>query len=374
MIQIAQLLEERSMSFSFCLGKTDLLLGCSMTLLYQGLDLKQDSKMLKDNERLVNAAVKIVEQMKTPNTYDFKGIASLLVGIDEPQNSRSTPPRQSPDTSMAAPPPQRSSPTHNLKKSPSGHHPQQNSPGRHSGASMSETDLLLQQEKLRRTTMPSSTSGSGTGRPTLHRSPSRTSFDSARPNPASILKRRDHRLSAPQSAIIARITSGQDTNLDYLSLNNASVQPGPSSPIQNSNVGGQSSRPSTATAPSQQLYTPVQIPQKPAASPSEWEALLGQIDGGQVNLYDAIYGGPQVSLETPAAPAVEGSWSPDSLDLSTFNLGEFGAPQSLSEESLSSVSGGEDISSLDFRNLQGNRRAMMPAGGGDGFLDGNFVI
>lgn len=368
MIQISQLLEERSMSFSFCLSKTDLLLGCSMTLLYQGLDLKQDSKMLRDNERLVNAAVKIVERMKAPNTFDFKGVASLLSGIDEPQNSRSTPPRQSPDTRMAAPPPQRLSPAYNpRKKSFSGQHSQQNSLGRHSGASMSETDLLVQQEKLRRMTMPGSTPAAGTGQPVPHRSSSRTSFDSVRPNPASILQRRDHGLSTPQSAAVARVSPGHETNLDYLSLNNASAQPGPSSPNRNS------TRPGSA-APSSQLYTPVQIPQKPAASPSEWEALLGQIDGGQVNLYDAIYGGPQVSLETPAASAVEGSWSPDSLDLSTFNLGELGAPQSLSEESLSSVSGGDDIPSLDFRDLQGNRRTMMPAGGGDGFLDGSFVI
>ncbi|KUI63231.1 Transcriptional activator protein acu-15, partial [Cytospora mali] len=140
-------------------------------------------------------------------------------------------------------------------------------------------------------------------------------------------------------------------------------------------VGAQSNHIGSAAPSSQQAYTPVQIPQKSTASPSEWEALLGQIDGGQINLYDAIYGGPQVSLEAPAASAVEGSWSPASIDLPTFNLGEFGAPQSLSEESLSSVSGGEDISSLDFRDFQGNRRAMMPAGGGDGFLDGgNFVI
>lgn len=396
MIQIAQLLEERSMSFSFCLDKADLLLVCSMTLLYQGLDLKHDSKMLRDNERLVNAAVNIVEQMKAPSTYDLKRIAALLISVDEQQNSRPSPSRQSPDSSMAAPPPQKWSPTYKHKKktsTSSGPQPQQSPLGRHSGASMSETDLLLQQEKLRRMTLPSITPGSGTGRPLLHRSSSRTSFDSVRPSPASILQRRDHRLSLSQSSMNARVSSGQETNLDYLPLNNAPVQPGSSSPIHNNNsgsggsnkngngngngnnnnAGAQSNHPSSA-APSQQLYTPVQIPQKPAASPSEWEALLGQIDGGQINLYDAIYGGPQVSLETPAASAVESSWSPDSLDLSTFNLGDFGAPQSLSEESVSSVSGGDDLSSLDFRDFHGNRRAMMPAGGGDGFMDGNFVI
>ncbi|KUI52517.1 Transcriptional activator protein acu-15 [Cytospora mali] len=142
MIQIAQLLEERSMSFSFCLDKTDLLSVCSMTLLYQGLDLNQDSKMLRENERLVNAAVKIVERMKAPGTYDFKGIAGLLISVDEPPSSRSTPPRQSSGMSMAAPPPQRSSPTYKpKKKTSSGAQPQQNSLGRHSGGSMSETDL-----------------------------------------------------------------------------------------------------------------------------------------------------------------------------------------------------------------------------------------
>ncbi|KAG6359610.1 hypothetical protein INS49_013132 [Diaporthe citri] len=381
MIQIAQLLEERSMSFSFCLNKADLLLICGMTLLYQGIDLKQDSKMLKDNERLVNAVIKIVERMKAPSTYDFKRIASMLVSLDEPVTSLPTPPRQSPDTSMAAPPPQRSSPApKSKKKSSHGHQSQQYPLGRHSGASMSETDLLSQQEKLRRMTMPSLTPVPGAGRPDLHRSASRTSFDSVRPNPASIMQRRDQRLSTSQAAMIARVSSGQKTNLDFLSLGNAASQPGSSSPAQNHH------HVPTSGAPTQQHYAPIQVPPKVAAggvSPSEWEALLGQIDGGQVNLYDAIYGGPQVSLETPVNSAVESSWSPDSLDLSTFNLGDFGGATqggSLSEESLSSVSGGDDLSSLDLRDFQGNHGAMMPGAGDEGFMmegmpvGGNFGI
>ncbi|ROV89071.1 hypothetical protein VPNG_10068 [Cytospora leucostoma] len=375
MIQIAQLLEERTMSFSLCLNKTDLLLVSSMTLLYEGLDLKQESKMLRDNERLINVAIKMVERTKAPSTNEIKRVASLLINVDEPHKARPTPPRQSPDISMAAPPPQGSSPIYKSKKKPSSGAQSQPIPlGRHSGASMSETDLLLQQEKLRRMTMSSMTPVAGTVRPGVQRSSSRTSFDGVRPNPASILQRREHRLSMSHTAVVACTTSGQETNLDYLPLSNASVQPGPSSPVHNNNVGAQRDRPSSAAPPSRRLYNPVQIPQKPAASPSEWEALLGQIDGGQVNLYDAIYGGPQVSLETPAASAVEGSWSPDSLDLSTFNLGDFGAPQSLSGESVSSVSGGDDLAPLEFRDFQGNRRAIMPAVGGEGFVEGNFVI
>lgn len=369
MIQIAQLLEERSMSFSFCLNKADLLLICGMTLLYQGMDLKQDSKMLKDNERLVNAVIKIVERIKAPSTHDFKRIASVLISLDEPISSLPTPPRQSPDTSMAAPPPQqqRTSPAPRPKKKSShGHQSQQYPLGRHSGASMSETDLLSQQEKLRRMTMPNLTPVPGTGRPDLHRSSSRTSFDSVRPNPASIMQRRDQRLSTSQAAMIARVSSGQKTNLDFLSLGNGPNQPGSSSPAQNHH-------PSSSGTPTQQHYAPIQVPPKAAAggvSSSEWEALLGQIDGGQINLYDAIYGGPQVSLETPVNSAVEGSWSPDSLDLSTFNLGDFSTTQggSLSEESLSSVSGGDDLSSLDFRDFQGNHGTMIPGAGDEGFM------
>lgn len=364
------------MSFSFCLNKADLLLICGMTLLYQGIDLKQDSKMLKDNERLVNAVVKIVERMKAPSTYDFKRIASMLVSLDEPIVSLPTPPRQSPDTSMAAPPPQRPSPAPKSKKKSSHVNQSQQYPlGRHSGASMSETDLLSQQEKLRRMTMPNLTPVPGTVRPDLHRSASRTSFDSARPNPASIMQRRDQRLSTSQAAMIARVSSGQKTNLDFLSLGNTSSQTGSSSPAQNHH------HIPTSGPTTQQHYASIQVPPKAAAggvSPSEWEALLGQIDGGQINLYDAIYGGPQVSLETPVNSAVEGSWSPDSLDLSTFNLGDFGAAQqggSLSEESLSSVSGGDDLSSLDFRDFQGNQGAIMSGGGDEGFMmSGNFGL
>lgn len=375
MIQIAQLLEERSMSFSLCLNKTDLLLVSSVTLLYEGLDLKQESKMLRDNERLINAAIKMVERTNAPSTYEIKRVASLLINVDEPHKARPSPPRQSPDISMAAPPPQGSSPIYKPKKKlSSGVQSQQISLGRHSGASMSETDLLLQQEKLRRMNMSSMTPVGGTGRPGVQRSSSRTSFDGVRPNPASILQRREHRLSMSHPAVVACTPSGRETNLDYLPLSNASVQPGPSSPVHNNSVGAQRNRTSSAAPPSRQLYNPVQIPQKPAASPSEWEALLGQIDGGQVNLYDAIYGGPQVSLETPAASAAESSWSPDSLDLSTFHLGELGPPQSLSGESVSSVSGGDDLAPLEFRDFQSNRRAMMPAVGRDGFVDGNFVI
>lgn len=394
MIQIAQLLEERSMSFSFCLNKADVSVLCAMALLYQSLELKPDSKVMKDNERLVNVVLKTITRMKAPATYDLRRVSGLVVSIDEPQHSLPTPPGQSPDTSMAAPPPQKS-PASKPKKKPAAsasQHQQHYSIGRHS--SMSETDLLLQQEKLKRMTMPNITPVAATGRQGLQRSMSRASLDGGRPSPASVMQRRDQRMSMSQASMIARVSPPQQkTSLDYMALG---AQPSPTLPAQ-SGVGQQQQQqqqqqqpapPTTTqrqhqssvspTMPAQPFYSPVQVPQKSSCggmSSSEWETLLGQIDGGQANLYDAIYGGPQVTLETPVPSSVsDGNWTPDALDLSTFNLGDFGGGgggggEGLSEESLSSVSGGDDLSNLDFREFAvGHQGAMM---GGDGFvLDG----
>lgn len=362
-IQIIQLLEERSMSFSFCLNKTDLLILCGMTLLYQSLELKQDSMMLKDIEKLVNVVLKIVGRMKAPSTYDFKRIASLAIRIDEPPNSLPTPPGQSPETNMAAPP--QKSPTSKPKKKPSlsASQPQHYSIGRHS--SVSETDLRMQQEKLKRMSMPNNV------RSDLQRQPSRASLDSGRPNLPPMTKQPRQRHSMSQAGMIARVSPplAQRPGLDYIPMGHGTAgQISPTLPAQNTNSHHDAAvSPGDSTQP---FYSPVHIPHKSSTggmSAAEWDSLLGQIDGGQANLYDAIYGGPQVTLDTPVASVVESNWSPDALDLSTFNLGDFGG-SSLSEESLSSVSGGDDLSSLDFRDFSVGNGAMMT---GDGFiLDG----
>lgn len=361
-IQICQLLEERSMSFSFCLNKADLLMLCGMVLLYQGLELRQESKLLKDNEKVVNAVLKTIGRMKASVVYDFRRVADLLVKIEEPQQALPTPPGNSPDPTTRRSP-QKGSPVSKPKKKPSPqiNQPSQFSLGRHS--SVSETDLLAQQEKLKRVVMPSMTQVPGPRGTDAHRSSSRSSLDSARPNTTSLLQRRDQRLSMSQAAMIARVSPAQKPNLDYLALGNPLPQHSPPSPVHNNPPQPHAALVSPgASAPS--FYTPVQPSQKPSASgisASEWEALLGPMDGGQSNLYDTMYCGPQLPLDTPVTSAVDGSWSPESLDLSTFNLGDFGNPNgsSLSEESLSSVSGGDDFSSLDFREFSVGQGTMM---------------
>ncbi|TPX10762.1 uncharacterized protein E0L32_008331 [Thyridium curvatum] len=337
-VQIIQLLEERNMSFSFCLNKADVLIICGMTLLYQSVDLKQDSKLMKDGERLVNSVIKIADKMKAPGAYDLKRVAAMLVTLDEPVGTAlPSPPKDSPRMSMAAPP-QRPSPPASQQpaKKTSG------SLGRLAAASVSETDLLRQQEKLRRMTMPNNNAN----RPDLHRSSSRASFDSPRPDVSF------NRLSLPQvqSQMLARLSPQpkHNQNLDYLSLNGNAQTPQPQSPNQG--------RPQQRTHQQpQHHFSPAQLNQKiSGVSPSEWEALLGSLDGGQLNVYDAMYGGPALALaETPvSANSLSGGWSPDAWDLSGFNLGDFGstpaAPQSVLSLSDESLSSGEELTTSDL--------------------------
>lgn len=380
-VQIVQLLEERSMSFAFCLNRADTLVLCGMTLLYQSLDLSKESKVMKDNARLTNAVIKIVDKAKAPGSPDFKRIAAMLIPVDGPPRvpaSLPTPPRQSPETSMAAP--SRSSPP----TSHASHHKLSASLGRHASTSMSETDILMQQDKLRKLAMPPSRQARPDER---YRSRSRPSFDGIRPEQVP-LAQRDHRLSlsqaqAAQAAMIARVSptpnASMKQNLDYLSFNPTPAEP--PSPAQ--------SRSRQQHYTQNQIY--FQLAQKISnVSTADWEALVGSLDGGQLNLYDAIYGGglpgadmSGVSLdETPLSAT---SWSPDAWDLSHFNLDDFhdGAPTtqsvlSLSEESLSSADDltapsemGLGVDSQDYHHTQPLLPVATSGTSHDGFnLDG----
>ncbi|KAI0102033.1 fungal-specific transcription factor domain-containing protein [Nemania sp. FL0031] len=340
MIQIVQLLEERSMSFSFCLNKTDVLVLCGMTLLYQSLELKHDSKLMKDIERLTNAVLKNLQKARAAGICDLKRVARMLIPVGE--SSQSTPMQKSPGMSMAAPP--RTSPPASTFKKGLPY-------GRHTGAAMSETDLLSQQEKLRRMTMPSSSST----RPELYRTQSRASFDHTSTD-QSAAQQRDHRFSISQiQQTMMRMSPMRKAkaNMDYLSLsNNTASNPQPPSPSQNHIP------PSHPIAPSHQppasLYPTTQM--NKGVSLSEWEAMLGAMDGGQINVYDAIYGGPALSLETPTNYT---EWTPDPWDLSSFSIGDLdlstnaAGPQSVLSLSDESLSSGDDLSNEMYLGMKG---------------------
>jgi hypothetical protein len=328
-IQIVQLLEERSMSFSFCVNKNEMLVLCGLSLLYQGLDLKQDGKLMQDSQRLISAVAQMLEKTEAPAATDFKKLASALIKLEMPQHNQTNSLKSTSKSSKSTSPrlPKQSvKPT--MYRMPS--------------CSISESELLDQQEKLRRATMPniaiSQRLQQGTGR---------RSMDGQRP--ASPMARRDQRASVPSLSDIRprpRNTEIPPT-LDCLSLSTptAAQTRSPSRP--------RSYHPLSSTSHTPLFPTPAySAPKVNSVSPSEWETLLGSLDGGQTNLYDAIYGGPALSLPETTA-STYGDWSPDShWDMRNLN-GDFlhnpaGTTQSVLSFSDESLTSGEDLATSDL--------------------------
>ena len=78
-IQIVQLLEEMRMSFSFCLNKHELLLLSGFGLLFQGLDLKEDGKLIWDNQSLVCSVIAILGRNVGPGAIESKWLACSIL-------------------------------------------------------------------------------------------------------------------------------------------------------------------------------------------------------------------------------------------------------------------------------------------------------
>lgn len=373
-VQIIQLLEERNMIFSFCLNKSDLLIVCGMTLLYRVIDLKQDGKLMRDDQKLINAVIKIVERSKASGSWDFKRIAGRLITLDEPVTcaQRQTSSRE---------------PSAGTSRSPASTQSRKKSPyisGRRPDAAASESDLLQQQERLRRMTMPNLEEQ----RPAVYRSASRQSFESL-----------PTENSWHQQDQLTQAAGGQQMhpNLDYLSLGNTPSQSRHSSPPRNrmyppsmpqhrhsmGHAALASKAPTTASV----------------ANTADWEVMLGTMDNGLNNVYDAIYGGPGFINEATVPPHHQqqqhhngNDWSPDSWDLSNFSIGEFAGanaagssnsatgpagPQSVLSLSDESLSSGEDVAPSELGlsmgsvpDYQGN---ILPTGN-DGFILDGFSL
>ena len=81
-IQVVQLLEERKLSFSFCLNKNELLLLAGFGLLFQGLDLDHKGKLIQDSQRLLCSVIQILERDGAHGSADFKKVVCAMISID----------------------------------------------------------------------------------------------------------------------------------------------------------------------------------------------------------------------------------------------------------------------------------------------------
>jgi len=358
MIQIVQLLEERSMSFSFCINKNEMLVLCGLSLLYQGLDLKQEGKLMQDSQRLVLAVVHLLEKAEAPGAPEFRQLASQVLKLEaqKPKAVQSNMAAPLSTKPIAVPAPKQSKhPIYRMQT-----------------CSISESELLDQQEKLRRATMPSLAQNR---RPTYI---SRNSMDNLRAE--TPLSKREHRASVPAiSHIRPRPQQLIDNapNLDYLSLSNngsntaVPIIRSPNQTRQKPALGVHSQ--------GSLLPTPAYAaPKTNMVTTAEWESLLGSLDGGQTNLYDAIYGGPPLDLPDNTPTTVySGDWSPDGWDMRslTKNNGFMnhgpGPTQSVLSCSDDSLSSGEEFGTADLGLGLALNDYRLSVGNGSGyFLDG----
>ncbi|KAL3422500.1 transcriptional activator protein acu-15 [Phlyctema vagabunda] len=342
-IQIVQLLEERSMSFSFCLNKNEMLTLCGLTLLYQGLDLKQEGKLKQDGQRMVQIVVKYLEKANAPGAADFKKLATSMTAV-----SVKSPTARNLDLVSRVPTSTKSTPSPPIPKRNI-----QPQASRHHSSSMSQRELLSQQEKLRRATLPN------ISKPHIDSSSNaRTSTESLRSE--SSLSRKNPRSSGAQMAAPVRNRTAvshqkSNPNLDYFPLGTTPVHSQPQSPQlrarQATSLGGGGGSHGLSGFANNNGF---ESAKSSGVSVSEWEALLGSLDGGQTNLYDAIYGGPALSLQSEPIHAASSNhssnyddWAAETWDITALNVHDFtsaaGQTQSVLSFSEESLSSGEDL-------------------------------
>lgn len=88
-IQIIDLLDERCMNYTFPVNKQDVLLNAGFSILWQCMDLEDDSKIVKDNQKsLTLLSSKISRENVAANT-EFHKVAASFVTISGPRPQQS---------------------------------------------------------------------------------------------------------------------------------------------------------------------------------------------------------------------------------------------------------------------------------------------
>ncbi|KAF7887589.1 hypothetical protein EAF00_009883 [Botryotinia globosa] len=343
LIQITQLLEERNMTFSFCINKNAMLTLCGLSLLYQGLDIKQEGKLMQESQRLIKTVIRFLEKANAPGATDFKRLASSLITLDSQSldcRTKSALLR----TSSAMSAPKISKPTPSTSVFPRKNNQQH--PYTHISASMSENDMLAQQEKIRRATLPNLYNHTS-----QNQASARSSYDGTRTD--SPMTKRKNRSSLSQLPKPRYNTNTKPPNLDYLSLSNTPITSQQSSP-----TISRTAPPVSSSHSSHLMYSKIEQ--------NEW-AILASLESGESNIHSAIYGGPPPSLTetTQSAPSNSSyeDWSSTAFwdDMTSSNthdpLTNPGPPQSVLSFSGESHSSGDEISTSDLR-MNGNTQYL----------------
>ncbi|KAF2424910.1 hypothetical protein EJ08DRAFT_652231 [Tothia fuscella] len=349
-IQIVELLEERSLAFSFCLTKKDLLVLSGFGVLFQSLARDDSGSLSHNNQKLVHSVAGMLKRSRSKNSREFKRIARTFAPTspEETPSARRTPllSRHNSDGIMATSSDTISSTQRHIKN-------------------------IMSRFSSIKPSRPSSECGPNSRRATLpviglsqYRKPSHTSLSSTNSEPA-LMARSEPTLSPHLTHSTLSLSPNQDRpstsaprqapNLDYLPLGT----------------------PPVLTYANGKSYTN-------ATDSTDWERLLSSLDNGQANIYDGIYGGPQVQAlmddsQIPQSSDGSYAWSPDlwAINSHGYPSSTQPAPQSVLSFSDESLTSGEEFAELSASiSNEGMYRGivipeMSPLGGG---LDSGFGL
>ncbi|KAF2015057.1 transcriptional activator protein-like protein acu-15 [Aaosphaeria arxii CBS 175.79] len=334
MVQIIQLLDERKLSFSFCLNRNEVLVQAGFGLLFQTLNLDRDGKLIKDCNRLVCSVIEMLERGSAAGSHEFRRVGCSMISIPRVEMPIPTLSRHNSEASMNAPLETFRATQKSLKAIAA-----RFSPAARANRQESETS--------RRATLPAISPG-------MHANPSSTSLSSIRSEPPvarsepafSPLSGRSSLSVHTKRRTSSTVRPSQNPNIDYLSF-------GPD-PLANYHFATNHHN------------------GKPEVSSQDWERLLSSLDNGQTNIYDTIYGGQTADALLDCPPMSAGAeaslaWSPDvwSWDMTGAAAPPPQSVLSFSDESLTS---GEE-----FANCGAGDYGQSPTGSHDRIYQGIMI-
>ncbi|SMY19854.1 unnamed protein product [Zymoseptoria tritici ST99CH_1A5] len=285
MIQIVQLLDERCLSFTFCLNRDETLVLAGFGLLFQGLGLDAGSKMLKDNNKMISSAVQVLNKTEAPCVAEFERVATFFIGVPT-QTAPLPPPAVKPKAKIPA-----------LSRHNS------------DGGSTTQSTSLPSSTRKQLKAIASRFTATATSKPGKLDAPD----GGRRATAHTICLHPSNVLTQSQPALLPAIARSEPARspANMYSRPTSTAAPRPSAPppqlkpkprslpqaVSNLDYLSFGNEPDAASEPvKSQNVQPI----KTEPAPTDWEKLLGSLDNGQTNIFDACYGGPPVdALDTP---------------------------------------------------------------------------
>jgi len=291
------------MSFSFCLNRNEITLLSGFSLLFQSLDLDRESKIMKDNQRLINAVFELLARIAAPGLAELRYInASVCRGVSRPGPPTFTR-HNSHEGTMSAPQEVFHSTQKQLKAiaarfTCSKQQPAEPSHQRSDGRRATLPVLMPMGRHNNRSEQSVSSIRSESSASKPSRSPSTTEMVSSQG-----LSRSEPTFSPPLSKMLSPQVSrpkNKRSSTNTEPRHSIAVTPTPSVSSSQPRVPNLDYLPFTSSPAthmnnglgSTQLYgfAPTNNGDKPVDSAQDWERLLSSLDNGQTTIYDGIYG------------------------------------------------------------------------------------